>query len=42
MGSRRQSRVARQHSYDDDIKNATVGGAVPTDLGLNIPNIPRR
>lgn len=42
MGSRRQSRVARQHSYDDEIKAAGPGGGSQTDLGLGIPCIPRR
>lgn len=41
--SRRGSRVmARQHSYDDDIKAAAQAAANP-DLGLGIPNpMPRR
>ncbi|XP_037048603.1 uncharacterized protein LOC119083089, partial [Bradysia coprophila] len=42
IGSRRQSRVARQHSYDDEIKIAGPGGGSQTDLGLGIPSIPRR
>ena len=42
MGSRRQSRVARQHSYDDDIKNAAPTVGSQPDLGLGIPTIPRR
>lgn len=41
IGSRRQSRVARQHSYDDDFKSGDVGGP-PGDVGLGIPNMPRR
>lgn len=41
-GSRRQSRaVARQHSYDDDIKNA-VENINNKDTGLELPSIPRR
>lgn len=51
MASRRGSRVTRQHSYDDDIKNAAAaaaaaaggaGGAAGSDLGLGIPAMPRR
>lgn len=42
MGSRRQSRVARQHSYDDEIKPGAPTGGSQTDLGLGIPCIPRR
>ncbi|KAJ6638210.1 hypothetical protein Bhyg_10943, partial [Pseudolycoriella hygida] len=42
IGSRRQSRVGRQHSYDDEIKIAGPGGGSQTDLGLGIPSIPRR
>lgn len=44
-GSRRQSRVSRQHSYDDDLqKNAIANSLVTeTDLGLPISgSIPRR
>lgn len=42
-GSRRQSRVvARQHSYDDDIKASTVESINNKDTGLELPNIPRR
>lgn len=42
VGSRRQSRVSRQHSYDDDIKNATINN-FSNDLGLAMPApIPRR
>lgn len=45
-GSRRSSRcMARQHSYDDDIKSAANadGAANPGDLGLGIPSpMPRR
>lgn len=41
-GSRRQSRVvARQHSYDDDIK-ATAENVNNKDTGLELPTIPRR
>ena len=44
QGSRRQSRVSRQHSYDDDIKNAASANNFPGDtgLGLVMPAIPRR
>lgn len=42
MGSRRQSRVARQHSYDDDIKVSGPTGNGGPDLGLGLPSIPRR
>lgn len=43
MGSRRQSRVvARQHSYDDDIKNTLPANGTQNDLGLGIPSMPRR
>lgn len=42
-GSRRQSRVvARQHSYDDDIKASTSEEINKRDIGLELPNIPRR
>lgn len=42
-GSRRQSRVvARQHSYDDDIKASTVENVNNKDTGLELPTIPRR
>lgn len=42
VGSRRQSRVSRQHSYDDDIKNAAINNFA-SDLGLGLPApIPRR
>ncbi|CAD7081981.1 unnamed protein product [Hermetia illucens] len=45
MGSRRGSRIARQHSYDDDMKGSgtttTVGGG-QNELGLGIPAMPRR
>lgn len=43
-GSRRQSRVSRQHSYDDDLqKNAIANSLVAEDLGLPISGpIPRR
>lgn len=43
-GSRRQSRVSRQHSYDDDLqKNAIANSLVTEDLGLPISGpIPRR
>lgn len=41
-GSRRQSRVvARQHSYDDDIKSNSEE-INKRDIGLELPNIPRR
>lgn len=42
--SRRQSiRVARQHSYDDDVKNNTNLGGSQTELGLGVPApMPRR
>lgn len=44
MNSRRQSRVSRQHSYDDDIqKNAISNSLVTEDLCLPISGqIPRR
>lgn len=43
MGSRRGSRaVARQHSYDDEVKDGAPKGGSQTDLGLGIPVIPRR
>lgn len=46
VSSRRPSRVvARQHSYDDDIKNAAIAAQAATnpDLGLGIPSpMPRR
>jgi hypothetical protein len=42
VGSRRQSRVSRQHSYDDDIKNAAINNFA-NDIGLGLPApIPRR
>jgi hypothetical protein len=43
-GSRRQSvRVPRQHSYDDDVKNAGNPCPPPGDLGLGLPSpMPRR
>ena len=50
IASRRGSRVARQHSYDDDMKSSSNapgtggGGGVPgsgTDMGLGIPSMPR-
>lgn len=46
MASRRGSRVARQHSYDDDA-NATAAGVAGSlgagvDMGLGIPAMPRR
>lgn len=42
-GSRRQSRVvARQHSYDDDIKAAANELINNKDTGLELPSIPRR
>ncbi|XP_031622364.1 regulating synaptic membrane exocytosis protein 2 [Contarinia nasturtii] len=42
-GSRRQSRVvARQHSYDDDIKASTAETVNNKDTGLELPNIQRR
>ncbi|XP_046807885.1 uncharacterized protein LOC111685605 isoform X2 [Lucilia cuprina] len=46
MASRRGSRVARQHSYDDDA-NATGTGVAGSlgagvDMGLGIPAMPRR
>ncbi|KAM7357284.1 regulating synaptic membrane exocytosis protein fife isoform 1-T16 [Cochliomyia hominivorax] len=46
MASRRGSRVARQHSYDDDA-NATGAGVAGSlgagvDMGLGIPAMPRR
>lgn len=42
-GSRRQSRVvARQHSYDDDIKASTAENTNNKDTGLELPTIPRR
>ncbi|XP_060519532.1 regulating synaptic membrane exocytosis protein 1 isoform X2 [Cylas formicarius] len=46
--SRRPSRVARQHSYDDEVKNAMAAGgggaaAAPGETGLGLPApIPRR
>ncbi|XP_055909308.1 regulating synaptic membrane exocytosis protein 1 isoform X1 [Eupeodes corollae] len=49
MASRRGSRIARQHSYDDDMKDGLVGGAIGAggvggaDLGLGLPaSMPRR
>jgi len=44
MNSRRQSRVSRQHSYDDDLqKNAIANSLVTEDLCLPIAGqIPRR
>ncbi|CAG9763892.1 unnamed protein product [Ceutorhynchus assimilis] len=40
--SRRASRVARQHSYDDEVKAALLPDAAP-DAGLNLPPpMPRR
>lgn len=44
MNSRRQSRVSRQHSYDDDLqKNAITNSLVTEDLCLPITGqIPRR
>lgn len=43
-GSRRQSRVvARQHSYDDDIKASNSDNINNKDTGLELPSIiPRR
>lgn len=43
-GSRRQSRVSRQHSYDDDIqKNAIANSLVAEDFTLPLSGqIPRR
>lgn len=43
-GSRRQSRVSRQHSYDDDLqKNAIANSLVTEDLVLPLSGqIPRR
>lgn len=43
-GSRRQSRVvARQHSYDDDIKASNTDNINNKDTGLELPSIiPRR
>lgn len=46
MASRRGSRVARQHSYDDEATVASAGGLGSTglgaDVGLGIPAMPRR
>lgn len=47
VGSRRQSiRMPRQHSYDDDMKNAAIvsnTNTPPTELGLGLPApMPRR
>ncbi|XP_030372816.1 regulating synaptic membrane exocytosis protein 2 [Scaptodrosophila lebanonensis] len=52
MQSRRGSRVARQHSYDDDMKSPAVGGSMggggpalgvgADGSGLGIPAMPRR
>lgn len=51
MASRRGSRVARQHSYDDDMKAMSSGstgamgmplGMGGADMGLGIPAMPRR
>ncbi|KQS43199.1 regulating synaptic membrane exocytosis protein 1 [Drosophila erecta] len=52
MQSRRGSRVARQHSYDDDMKTGPVGGSMggggpalglgADGAGLGIPAMPRR
>lgn len=42
-GSRRQSRVvARQHSYDDDLKTTATENINNKDTGLELPSIPRR
>lgn len=44
MTSRRQSRVSRQHSYDEEIqKTTTTGNVPPNELGLGLPApMPRR
>lgn len=46
MASRRGSRVARQHSYDDEATATTAGTAsglgAGADMGLGIPAMPRR
>ena len=45
IGSRRQSRVSRQHSYDDDIQKnaiANMNAEIDTNLGLAPGQIPRR
>lgn len=44
MASRRGSRVARQHSYDDDANPAGIAGSLGAgvDMGLGIPAMPRR
>ncbi|XP_061402807.1 regulating synaptic membrane exocytosis protein 2, partial [Musca vetustissima] len=47
MASRRGSRVARQHSYDDEATAASAGGGMGAgglgaDMGLGIPAMPRR
>lgn len=45
MASRRASRVARQHSYDDDGNTSAGGtgaGVAIADVGLGLPSMPRR
>uniref|UniRef100_A0A1B0GKV4 PDZ domain-containing protein n=1 Tax=Lutzomyia longipalpis TaxID=7200 RepID=A0A1B0GKV4_LUTLO len=44
LNSRRASRVpVRQHSYDDDVKNSSMGNVSTIDPGLGIPSpMPRR
>lgn len=43
MGSRRPSRVPRQHSYDDEVLATGPQGGSQTDLGLmSIPTMTRR
>lgn len=43
VASRRQSRVSRQRSYDEDIKATSVNNVPQTELGLGLPApMPRR
>lgn len=46
VGSRRQSRVSRQHSYDDDIQKNAIANMIKSDidlgLGAPVPPMPRR
>ncbi|KAL0270495.1 UNVERIFIED_CONTAM: hypothetical protein PYX00_007892 [Menopon gallinae] len=43
MRSRRKSRIGRQHSYDDEIKNAGSGQSPSLEPGLGLPvALPRR
>lgn len=43
LASRRQSRVSRQRSYDEDTKTTTVNNVPQNELGLGLPApMPRR